>query len=151
MHSKELLKWLDEHKIAAVAKNSFTHYRNVLKTCLNTMTEPILIIGDYGYPNKRVAALMSAGYYFAAKKMGKDVRVIMQVPKIRGDSADDDVVKALMNLKSESIIVLCLSNKLGKMGSTGKSFRRFSYSKGHRFISAPGLGSINTERYISLV
>ena len=135
----------------AIAKNNFVYYRNVLKNCLNVKKEQIVIVGDYGLPNKRVAPLMTAGYYYASKKLGLKTNLVIQEPKIKGDSADENVIDSLKELKDESIIILCLSNKLGKMGDIGKSFRRFSYSKGHRFVSAPGLGSMNTSKHHALV
>lgn len=146
-----LKKWLDDHELTAVAKNNFVHYKNVLKQCLRLKEEHVLVVGDYGYPNKRVSVLMAAGYYYAAKKLGLNVDLVMQQPKIKGDYADEEVVERLLDMQKESAIVLCLSNKLGKMGKIGKSFRRFSYTQGHRFISAPGLGSINSDKYIDIV
>jgi len=151
MDSKEHFSWLKDNKLLTIAKNNFKYFRTIFTDCLKATDEDILIIGDNGFPDRNIAALMSAGYYFAAEKLGLKSKLVIQDPKFRGDMADEEVTNSLANLKDESIIVMALSGKLGRLRILGKSFRRLIASKGHRFMSTPSLGSLLTGNYPKLI
>ena len=150
MHSQELLEWLKKYKLFSIAKNHSVHFRNVLKISLKAKNESVLIIGDYGRPRHRVPPLMSGAYYLAVKKLGLDVDVVMQDSKNYGDSADLEVVDAFKKKCRQKIIILNLSNKIGRLGRLGKSYRRYIKEKRYRFVSTPGLASINTNGFYSI-
>lgn len=150
MHSQELLAWLKKYKLFSIAKNHSAHFKNVLKRSLKVKNESVLIIGDYGLPRCRVPPLMSCAYYLAIKKLGLDVDVVMQNSKTYGDLASPDVVDAFKKKCRQRIIILNLSNKVGSLGRLGKSYRRYIKEKRHRFVSTPGLASINTNNFYSI-
>ncbi len=145
MNEKEFISWLEKEKLVQIAKNNFVPFKKALQRCLNARREDILIICDGGYPEKRIAPVMGLSYYYAAKKLGLKTRIIIQAPKLRGDDASKETVDALMDLRENSMVVLCLTHRLGKMKGLGRSFRKFAVMHNHRFISSPSLGSINTE------
>ncbi|MBL7100555.1 MAG: aminopeptidase [Nanoarchaeota archaeon] len=147
MHSKEILDWLKKYRLLSIAKNHSAHFKNILKKSLNVRNDPIFIICDYGTPRHRIAPLMGGAYYFAAKKLGLDVKIVVQDVKNVGDSADQIIINTFKKISKPSVLVFNLSNKLGRLGSLGKSYRRYVKERKHRFTSALGMASINTHDF----
>lgn len=151
MHSKDLLDWLSKYSLLSVAKNHSAYFKNVLKSSLKTASnESVLVISDFGLPKRRVAPLMSGAYYLAAKKLGLEVDVVMQSVKSVGESADPAVISLLRKKDMPGIVVFNLSNKLGRLGSLGKSYRRYVRDKKHRFVSTLGTSSMVTNDFYSV-
>ena len=117
-------------------KNSY--FQKILKNCLKVKSEQILIISDKGVKDRNLSTMFSYGYYHAAKSKGYNVELLFQEVKKGFMHADSHVVSALSDLPKKSIIILSLSNKLGRIGNK-KSFRNFCRENQHRFISATGL------------
>ncbi|UCH12316.1 MAG: hypothetical protein JSW18_05745, partial [Candidatus Omnitrophota bacterium] len=111
MHSRETLKLLEKFNLIDSAKSSSVIFRRVLAECLKAKKEDVLIIGDEGYENRRIAALVATSYYIAARDLGLNVNLVMQKPKTKGDEADENAINSLENLKEGSIIILSLSNR----------------------------------------
>jgi hypothetical protein len=151
LNPKETLKILEKYDLIEFAKFNSPIFRRVLMECLNIAKEDVLIIGDEGYEDRRIAPLMSTGYYSAARDLGLNANLIIQKPKFRGDSADEAVITALDELKEGSVIILTLSNKLGSIRDLGKSYRKFVKSRSHRFISTPSLGRLANDKFSILV
>ncbi|MCK5062996.1 MAG: aminopeptidase [Candidatus Aenigmarchaeota archaeon] len=130
-----------------IAKKSSIYLKKIISDCLKIKEdEKLVIIGDHGYENRRISKIISAGYCIAAEELGiKDIDVVLQEPKSRGDEAEEQVMSSLESLESGSVIILAISNRLGKISHIGKSFRSFVKDKGHRFASMPSLGNIPTE------
>lgn len=144
METVESLKWLKEHNYYDLASKVAFSLKKVFTPCLAVNNEKVLIVGDIGYENRNVAAVLSGAYYLAAEQLKLDVKLILQNVKSRGDASDEDVVKALSELKTGNIIILNMSDKLGNIQELGKSFRRWVAKKNHRFISAMSLGDLAT-------
>ena len=121
MHSKTTLRWLEKYNLIDVAKSNSAIFKRVLTECLNTTKEEVLIIGDEGYENRRIAALMATSYYIAARDLGLNANLVMQKPKTKGDEAEKNIISSLENLKEGNIIILNLSNRLGSIKHLGKS------------------------------
>ena len=151
MHSKDFLFWLEKENLITISKNNLACFRKVFKECLAAKKDDVLIVCDNGYPGKRSAPLMAGSYYYAAKKLGLKVNLVVQAPKLKGEKASVEVTDAMKSLKRGSIIVLCLSHRLGKVTKLGKSYRRFASSEDHRFVSSPSLGSVETEGFFSFL
>lgn len=124
-------------------ENHLSKFSKVLKNCLNVKNEEILVIGDYGFSANKLALMLSYGYYQAAIEKGLKANILLQEAKKGFMFAEDNVNQALKLLKKNSVIILSLSNKLGKIGPADKSFRAFCRENSHRFVSATGLGGIN--------
>lgn len=150
MHSKNLLSWLKKYNLLSFAKNHSVHFRNVLKRSLSIRNEHVLIVSDYGLPHRRVAPLMSGSYYLAAKNLGLNVNVVMQDVKMSGEPADPDVINAFKKKYKPGVVVLSLSNKIGKLGKLGKSYRHYVKERKHRFVSTLGMASVNTDNFYSI-
>ncbi len=144
METLESLKWLKEHQLYDSAFRTALSLKNIFTPCLAVKDEKVLIIGDTGYENRGIAAVLSGAYYLAAEQLKLDAKLILQSIKSRGDISDDDVVSSLSELKSGNIIILNMSDKLGNIQELGKSFRRWVGKKDHRFISAMSLGDLAT-------
>ena len=144
METLESIKWLKENYLYELAEQVSFSLKKVFTPCLAVKDEKVLIIGDMGYENRNVAAVLSGAYYLAAQQLKLDSKLILQGIKSRGDASDLDVVTSLSELKSGNIILLNMSDKLGSINELGKSFRRWIVKKNHRFISAMSLGDLAT-------
>ncbi|MFH1642127.1 MAG: aminopeptidase [Nanoarchaeota archaeon] len=144
MQSAEFIKWMQKQGLLQLAKNNFIYFKKVLTECLNAQDEDVLILCDNGYPEKRIAPIMAVSYYYAAKKLGLKVALQAQAPKLKGEIASENIVKSLRALKNGSIIILCLSHRLGQLKKLGRSYRKFALAGDHRFVSTPSLGSLPT-------
>src|SRR3989344_4501627 len=144
METVESLKWLKENNLYDLASRASFSIRKIFTPCLAVKNEKLLIVGDIGYENRNVAAVLSGAYYLAAEQLKLDAKLILQNVKSRGDISDEDVIQNLSELKSGNIIILNMSDKLGNIQKLGKSFRRWVSKKEHRFISAMSLGDLAT-------
>ena len=144
METVESLKWLKQHNLYELAARTAISLKKVFTPCLAVNDEKVLIVGDVGYENRNVAAVLSGAYYLAAEQLKLDTKLIFQESKSRGDVSDDDVVRNLSELKTGNIIILNMSDKLGNIKELGKSFRRWVAKKNHRFISTMSLGDLAT-------
>lgn len=151
MRTKEFLEWLERKQLIDTVKDNAKFVRQVFTKCLNAKDEQIVIIGDTGYAEKRVSALLTGSYYFAAKELGLKTAVIVQKPKYRGEKASKELIDTLSELPRESIMIINLSSKLGSIKEISGSFRTFSKEFGHRFTSATNLSNIPTISYNSLL
>ena len=150
METVEVLAWLKQNNLYNEAEALSHRVRRIFSPCLGIRDEQLLIIGDTGFKNKSVAAVMSGAYYLAAKQLNLDAKMVFQSPKSRGDDAEESVVRSLSELKERNVIILSMSDKLGSINELGKSFRKWIKKKNHRFVSAMSLGDLETDR-ISLV
>lgn len=144
METLESLKWLKERNLHEQASKLASYLKKVFTPCLAAKDEKILIIGDTGYENRNVAALLSGAYYLAAEQLKLDAKLVLQGVKSRGDNSDENVARSLSEMKPRNIIILNMSDKLGSMEELGKSFRRWVAKKNHRFVSAMSLGDLPT-------
>ncbi len=131
--SKELTSKLEKHT---------SRFSKIAKSSLKWGNEEVLIISDYGVGENNISSMLGYGYYLAAKKKGLNVNLLFQGVKKGFMFADNHVVDAIKNLKDKNIVILALSNKFGRFGEQ-KSFRNFCKAKGHRFLSATGLGDVS--------
>ena len=145
METVEALNWLKKNNLYTEAEKISIRVKKVFSPCLNVKDEKILVIGDKGFKNKNVAALMSGAYFLAAQQLNLDAKLVFQNPKSRGDEAGKDVINSLSELQEGNIIILNLSDKLGSIKDLGKSFRKWVKKKNHRFVSAMSLGDLETE------
>lgn len=151
METVKSLNWLKENNIYELSEKISGSVKKVFAPCLGIKDEQILIIGDTGFKNKNVAAVMSGAYYLAAKKLNLDAKLVFQTPKSKGDTADDHTFNSLSELRENNIIILNMSDKLGSIKDLGKSFRKWTKKKNHRFVSAMSLGDLETEKVSTIV
>ncbi len=117
-------------------------FHKILKKSLKLKSEPILIISDYG----QLASMLGYGYYHAAQKKKLLATILYQQPKKGFMFVEDHILNALNLLPKKSIIIIAVSNKLGRLGEE-KSFRNFCKEHGHRFISATGLADLKPTQF----
>lgn len=142
---------LRKYGLITKTKGTIPILKNVINSCLAPEKEKILIVTDTGEGNHKAASMLGAGYCMAAKGLGLDTSFVSQRPKTSMDRADASVEEKMESLEERNIIILCVSNKLGEMNSIGKSFRKFSHKRNHKFISATGLGAISNEMFAYLL
>jgi leucyl aminopeptidase (aminopeptidase T) len=151
MKDKECLQWLKKEGILDVAQKHYKSMAKVFRECLGMKKEEkILIIGDTGLKGNNLSAALSACYYLYAKEKGYKASLVMGPSKTRGESAEEDVVKALLDLPSYNIVVTNLSDRLGKIGSV-KSFRSYCRKMQFKFVSSTSLGYIPTQYITQLM
>ena len=146
MESVECLKWIKDNNLYDISYKASQILKKVIPTCLAPKDEKILIVGDTGSDGRCVSAVLSCAYYLATEQLKLDSKLIFQSPKTRGDDADSNVITSLSELKQGNIIILNMSDKLGGISELGKSFRKWSKKKQHRFVSAMSLGDLKTEK-----
>ena len=124
---------LDKSLILPVEKQ-VNKFQKVLKSSLKVKGEDLLIISDYGTPKNTLASMIGYGYHHAANKKGVNSSLLFQEPKKGFMSADSHVVNAIKKLEKNNLIILALSNKLGRFGDE-KSFRTFCKEKNFKTYS----------------
>lgn len=134
---EEMRNLVDKHK---------AHFHKIMKGSLKLKNEEVLIISDYGNEKKTLSSMLGYGYYVGAKDKKRTVTLLFQDVKKGFMFADDHVVKAMQQLPEKSIIIVTVSNKLGRFGEE-KSFRHFCREKNHRFLSATGLGDVQINHF----
>ena len=140
------LNWLKENNLYELSEKLTSQIKKIFVPCLNVKDEKILVIGDIGFENKNIAAVLSGAYYLAAHQLNFDAKLVFQKVKSRGDVADQDIVNSLSELPGGNVIILNMSDKLGNIKELGKSFRRWVKKKNHRFVSAMSLGDLKTDK-----
>ena len=145
MDTVESLNWLKKNNLYEISERISLQIKKIFAPCLGVKDEKILVVGDTGFENRNIAAVLSGAYYLAAQQLRFDAKLVFQRVKSRGDLAGQDVVSSLSELPSSNVIILNLSDKLGNIKDLGKSFRRWIKKKNHRFISAMSLGDLKTD------
>ena len=146
MEGAVCIDWLKKKGLLDLCVDNSSKLKSVFKECLNAKNESILIIGDTGYNRRHLAAVLSGAYYFAAKKLGFRPRLLFQVPKIRGDMADKNIVDAIDYLGEKSILISCVSDRMGSLRGRIKGYREYCEGKRMKFVTTPSLGCVETNQ-----
>jgi len=136
-------------ELISKAEKQSSCFSKVLKGALKVKGEEVLIISDYGIRENNVSSMLGYGYYHAAKKKGLNTNLLFQEVKKGFMFTDQHIVDSIKRLEKNSVVILAVSNKLGRFGHE-KSFRNFCKDRGHRFISATGLGDVK-QNYFDLL
>lgn len=136
---------LPKETVNLASKRSNQFYQ-IMKKSLKIRDDNILVISDYGFGNNTLAPLLGYSYYHAARNKAHQVEMLFQEVKKGFMSADEHIIQALKRLEQGSVIIVAVSNKLGRLQDSS-SFRSFCKEKGHRFISATGLGDVRQHYY----
>jgi len=131
---------LPAETIKKVEKRNSNFYK-ILKNSLKIKDEEILIITDEGVGSNTLSTMLGYGYHYATRKKKLNTSVLIQDVKKGFMQADETVLRAIENLKPGSVIIIAVSNKIGRFGEA-KSFRALCREKKHRFISAIGLADV---------
>ncbi|MBS3098013.1 aminopeptidase [Candidatus Woesearchaeota archaeon] len=146
METIESINWLKENNLFESSKEAAAILKKIFTPCLAVQDERVLIMGDRGSKNKKIASILAGAYYLAADELKLDTKLVLQGLKSRGDQAEDDVTNSLFQLKEGDVVVVCMSDKLGSIGDLGKSFRKFCEKKKFKFVSALSLGDLETTK-----
>lgn len=136
---------LDKQQVEIVHKYN-NHFYKTMKGSLKLKREQILIISDYGTVESKIAPMLGYGYYHAAQLKSFPVTILFQEVKKGFMRVDDHVLQAVKHLAPGNIILVAVSNKLGRIGEE-KSYRGFCKESNHRFLSATGLGDVKTANF----
>lgn len=146
MDTIQSIQWLKANNLYELAEKTSFYLKKILSPCFGITDEKILVIGDKGFNDKRIAPILSGAYYLAVKSLNMDTKLILQDVETRGDIADKEVIESLADLENNNVVFVNMSDKLGGLKELGKSFRKFCEKRKHRFISALSLGDLSTER-----
>jgi len=130
----------------SVVKSNIAPYIKVLKECLGARREEVLIVCDEGRPGRRIALMLSIGYFLAAKKLGLTPKLVIQKPKEAGQAADSNVIDAFERLNSGNIAIFNSSQHAGKL-PISRGIRKFAKTNYLKFISAKNLGLLTNQQY----
>ncbi len=151
MNTVQSIQWLKENNLYELAEETSHTLKRIFSSCFGITDEKILIIGDRGFKDRRIAPVMAGAYYLAAKSLNLDAKLVLQAVRTRGTVAEDDVIESLQTLEEKNVVFVTVSDKLGALKDIGKSFRKFCEKKKHRFISALSLGDLPTTKLPSVV
>jgi aminopeptidase len=152
MHSKNCLQWLEKQRLLDMAKQNSVYFQKIFKDCLAANDEEVLVISDLGHEGKQVAPLMAASYYLAARKLNLNPSLVLQESRIKGEDADEEITEALKSLRKENIVIVCMSQRMGKPSEeVGSSYRSYALEQRHKWASALKLGDLDTEQFRYLV
>jgi leucyl aminopeptidase (aminopeptidase T) len=124
-------------------------FKKILDYNLNVSDEKVLILGDEGDGDRLIAPIISTAFKRAADDLGLNAEMVLQTVKLKGENADEAIVESLDNLPRGSVIVLNMSQKIGRLKTL--SFRKFCRKHNHRFTSASSLAAIPTEKVDDLL
>jgi leucyl aminopeptidase (aminopeptidase T) len=141
--SKEAIDWLEENNLFELAKQNAVHFEKIFKDCLKAKKEEILIIGDKGIEENKIAPVIAGAYFLAAQNLGLKPHLVLQDAKYKGDKADKNVVEGFHDLEQNNIAIMALSKKLGSIKALSKGFRSYVKERFHRFSSATNLGNLS--------
>ena len=151
MDTIQSMQWLKAKNLYELAEKTSFYLKKIFNPCFGVTDEKILIMGDKGFSNNRIAPILSGAYYLAAKSLNIDTKLVLQDVKARGNIADNEVVESLSNLEENNVVFVNMSDKLGSLKEIGKSFRKFCEKKKHRFVSALSLGDLSTEKLNNVI
>jgi aminopeptidase len=143
MKNDECIQWLEQNKLLEQVNENFFRVQKVITKCLKADGEKILILSDTGSAESHLAAVLGACYYKSSQELGFDSEIVMQTPKKESENVEPEIESAIKGLPDKSIVIICVSNKLGAIGEV-KSFRTYALAKNHRFISTTSLGCVPT-------
>lgn len=146
MDTIQSIQWLKANNLYELAEKTSFYLKKIFNPCFGITDEKILVMGDKGFSNKRIAPVLSGAYYLAARSLKMDAKLVLQEVKSRGEMADDGVIESLRSLEACNVAFVNMSDKLGSLEEIGKSFRSFCEKKKHRFVSALSLGDLSTEK-----
>lgn len=150
MNALDLLHFLKERHLIRQAQRASLILEKVLNQCLDASDEQVSIVTDYGSPESVSAPLLGGAYYLAAQSLGMTVKVAVQEQKQKGECASIQIERLLEESGHENIIIMAV-NSLGSTPQIGRSFRKFSRSRKHKFLSCTGLGSLPTGQFSALL
>ncbi len=151
MDTIQSIQWLKSNNLYELAEKTSFYLKKVFNPCFGVTDEKVLVMGDKGFSNKRIAPILSGAYYLAAKSLNIDTKLILQDVKTRGNVADREVIESLDNLEEGNVVFVNMSDKLGALKEVGKSFRKFCEKKKHRFVSALSLGDLPIDKLNDVV
>ncbi|MFH0978505.1 MAG: aminopeptidase [Candidatus Woesearchaeota archaeon] len=151
MTPQEFVQWLKENSLFHVAERHYPVFESLLTKSLGLRKEYLLIIGDYGYEDRRASAIMTGCYLLAAKRLGLKYSLVVQEPKKIHSTEDDPLVKALSEFNECNALAIAISGKLSSAKVLGKSFRRYAKSQAHKFATTVSLQELTTKQFGALV
>ncbi|MCF7866805.1 aminopeptidase, partial [Candidatus Woesearchaeota archaeon] len=92
-----------------------------------------------------ISPILTNAYSLAAEELKLNYETIYQNFKGRGDDADLIAIKKIKELPKKSVIILNMSNRIGRLEGLSLSFRKFAAKNEHKFISSSSLGTIKNE------
>src|SRR3989338_7260880 len=98
MDTIQSIQWLKANSLYESAEKTSFFLKKILTPCFGITDEKILIVGDQGFDNNRVAPILSGAYYLAAKSLNMDTKLVLQDSKPRGTDADEEVIGSLSGL-----------------------------------------------------
>jgi len=126
-------------------------FKQLLSFNLNVKNEFVLIIGDRGLNGNVISPVISKAFKKASDELGLNSQLVLGQVALKGENTDKEILKKLKSLPANSVLIVNMSQMLGKLGELGLSFRKFCQENNHRFISASSLGVIDNKHIKTIV
>ncbi len=144
MTPEEFVRWLKEENLFGLVNVSYPCFKNILQDCLEIGRRELLIIGDLGSAEHRIAPIMTGCYLLAAKRLNLLHKLIVLEQDPYQPTEIQHIVR---NLPENSALSLAFSGRLTFLGFE-RGFRAFAKQHHHRFSSTTGLANLPTEKWI---
>ncbi len=151
MDSVESIIWLKKNNLFKQCLKYATQLKVVFNTCLDVKEEDVLIVGDTGYKDHYIAPLFAGSCFLVARSLNLNAKLVLQEAKKKGEYVSGEVKSAIEMIRPGSVLLLSLSERLGSLYSSGKTFRRFCQERRLRYTTTPSLGSLDTNLMTMLV
>jgi len=147
----QLLKSLHNNFLYNEVKLAIPIFERIFKESLHEYDngKRVIILMDYGMPQRRLAPMMALGYYMAAHNLGLFPKII----NIGNNAITRDTIEKMLKIPEESIFILTLSNKLLFKDSRLIRFNKLITIKNHKKLTSTGLGAVKSayfSEYISI-
>ena len=104
METLDAITWLKKNNLYEICEKSALTLKKIIMPCLYVQDEKILILGDKGTKNRKIAPILAGGYYIAVKSLNLNTKLVLQSPVTRGNEAEEDIINSLRDLQERSIV-----------------------------------------------
>lgn len=148
---KDYFNWLREENLLKAVMKQHRTFESIFRHNLHVKDERIILIGDIGFPMRRVSAMLLGCYALSAKRLGLQTDLEVVAPQAGYHNAPDKLISSILNSGTNNIVILNTSGNFGSMRHVGTTFRRVMMDRQHKFIKTTGLANIGTGHFHHLM
>jgi leucyl aminopeptidase (aminopeptidase T) len=151
MNTKEITLFLEKNNLSGTVKKNTALFERIIKECLSEKGS-FIILTDKGNRHSKSAFIYASLFYFAARNLGMNPKLVVQSIKRKGkQKAERRFAQRLSTAKKGSTVIVSTSANLGSLGKLTKSFRTYCEKKKYRYISTTGLLELPTTKFSRMI
>lgn len=147
MEIKDYFTWLREENLLKPVLKHHRSFETIFSKNLNATNERVILLGDTGFPMRRVSAILLGCYALAARRLDLNVELETAPPKSDSPNAPQSMISRILDSGEKNIVILNTSGNFGSLRSVGTSFRKIMENRHHKFIRTTGLANICTSNF----